>query len=321
MLNNKPLISIGLPAFKGRFLKQAINSVLNQTYQNFELIIINDASPENINDIVNIFNDTRIKYFENIKNIGKTFPTENWNLCLEKAIGEYFILFSDDDLYELTFLEEMVNLASKHPLIDIFHCRLRIINEFNDTLSLSPACPEFEDIIDFVWHRIFGYRIQMAPEFMCRTNVLKKIEGFYKLPSAWGSDDITWFLVGEKNGVAYVNKALCYWRKSDINISNLSSIEYKLNALNLYANWLKKWIIAHKSKFEMNYGDPFLLIEKYIKKQHDFEIANYYSKYNYFKIFFCFIIKNEIKFNTFLKSIYYRYQYLNANPNYNFYGY
>ena len=98
------LISFVLPAFKSEFLEQAINSILNQTYENFELIIVNDCSPDNVEEIVYSFKDKRIKYYENEKNIGGTNLIDNWNLCTRFANGEYLILASDDDIYSPDFL-------------------------------------------------------------------------------------------------------------------------------------------------------------------------------------------------------------------------
>lgn len=61
--------SITIPAFKAKFLKECIDSVLSQTYKNFEVIIVNDASPEDLTSIVNQYDDPRIRYFINEKKL------------------------------------------------------------------------------------------------------------------------------------------------------------------------------------------------------------------------------------------------------------
>ena len=57
--------SFVLPAYKARFFREAIESILNQTYSEFELIIVNDASPEDLDSIVNSYSDERIRYYRN----------------------------------------------------------------------------------------------------------------------------------------------------------------------------------------------------------------------------------------------------------------
>lgn len=93
-----------LPAFKSRFLKQAIESIISQTFFDFELIVSDDNSPENLKSIVDEFDDKRIVYRRNEKNIGAERMVDHWNLLLSVAKGDYVIMAADDDTYEAEFL-------------------------------------------------------------------------------------------------------------------------------------------------------------------------------------------------------------------------
>ena len=91
-----PMVSVCIPAYyAGENLRAAIESVLAQNYQNFELLIVDDASPEDIQGVVNEFNDERIFYVRNKENLG---PEGNWNRCLLLSSGRYFKLLPHDDL-------------------------------------------------------------------------------------------------------------------------------------------------------------------------------------------------------------------------------
>ncbi len=90
----KDLVSIGIPAYKATYLKEAIDSVLNQTYTKFELIIVNDKSPENIEEIISTYNDKRIRYYKNEDNLGKTSIVLNWNKCLSYANGDFLYYYA-----------------------------------------------------------------------------------------------------------------------------------------------------------------------------------------------------------------------------------
>ena len=83
--------SISIPAFKRRFLKECIDSILSQTCHDFELIIVNDASPEDLHSVVRQYSDSRIYYYVNEKNCGAVNVVDNWNKCLEYAKGDFII--------------------------------------------------------------------------------------------------------------------------------------------------------------------------------------------------------------------------------------
>ena len=93
------LYSFVLPAYKAKFLGEAIDSILAQTYTNFELIIVNDASPEDLESIVKLYDDPRIQYYTNKVNVGGKDLIAQWNYSITYAKGEYLILASDDDIY------------------------------------------------------------------------------------------------------------------------------------------------------------------------------------------------------------------------------
>lgn len=101
-----PFVSFILPAYKGRYLSEAIESILNQTFTDFELVIVNDCSPDDIDGIESTFVDSRIRYYRNESNIGGKDLVAQWNRCLALARGEWTVMASDDDIYDKSFLKE-----------------------------------------------------------------------------------------------------------------------------------------------------------------------------------------------------------------------
>lgn len=97
-MNNKPELKISVitPTFnRGALLKRAVESVLSQTYQNFEHIIVNDGG-ESAEDIIADFSDSRLKYYDSKKNLGRSGSR---NFALERATGDIICYLDDDDLY------------------------------------------------------------------------------------------------------------------------------------------------------------------------------------------------------------------------------
>lgn len=114
-----PKVSVLMPIYKTKEedLKTAIESILNQTFKDFEFIILNDSPELNyLDDIVNSYNDTRIKYFKNDKNIGIS-PSRN--KLLELAKGEYIAIFDHDDISLPERLEKEVRYLDEHPNIGV----------------------------------------------------------------------------------------------------------------------------------------------------------------------------------------------------------
>ncbi|MBK8352976.1 MAG: glycosyltransferase family 2 protein [Saprospirales bacterium] len=96
-------VSVLMPAYNSaKYIAQSIESILNQTFKNFELIIINDGSSDNTYDIIASYSDKRIKYFQNEGNKGLIYTR---NKLIELSNFEYIAFLDSDDLAENTRLE------------------------------------------------------------------------------------------------------------------------------------------------------------------------------------------------------------------------
>lgn len=252
-------VSIVLPAYKKKFLGQMIDNLLRQTFSDFELIIVDDASPENLKEIISKYNDSRIRFYRNEKNIGEKSLVANWNHCVDYASGELLLLASDDDLYAPTYLEEMVKLADEHPEADIFHCRVAVIDENGKMIHAGEPVAGYESDIDFIYQRAIKRRTQLVPDFICRTDALRKIGGFVDYPKAWFSDEMTWYLLAKGKGVYASPKPLFYWRSSLQNISsNTSDVLPKADASLMHLHRMQDLI---QTLTPSNNFDSYLLEE------------------------------------------------------------
>ena len=131
-MNNTPLVTIVIPTYNGGItIEKTINSVLAQTYQNFELIILNNCSTDNTLEKVKNHNDNRIKVISNESNIGFE---GNWNKSLEYIGGKYFKLLPDDDLLERESIELAVTEMEKNGNIILISSKRKIIDEEDKVL-------------------------------------------------------------------------------------------------------------------------------------------------------------------------------------------
>jgi glycosyltransferase involved in cell wall biosynthesis len=230
--------SICIPAYKSKYLQEGIQSILAQSEGNFELIILNDCSPEPVERVVAQFEDSRIRYHINKKNVGAANLVDNWNKCLSLANGEFIVIMGDDDLLEPDYLEEFSKLITTYPDLEVFHCRSKIINEEGRTVMLTPSCPSFESVYDSIWHRIGQLRSNYISDYLYRIASLRERGGFYNLPLAWGSDDITAFIASAEKGIAHSNKPVFKYRSNRLSITSTGNDLEKMEANLGYAAWL-----------------------------------------------------------------------------------
>ena len=113
-----PFFSIVLPTYnRASFLQRSISSVLNQTFTDFELIIIDDASTDNTKDVIETFNDERIRYFKNGKNRERSVSR---NKGIELSRGKYICFLDSDDIYRPEHLSGFSDFIIKENQPKIF---------------------------------------------------------------------------------------------------------------------------------------------------------------------------------------------------------
>ncbi len=116
-MKNIGMVSVVMPAYNAeKYIGDAINSVLRQSYNNWELIIVEDCSTDKTMDIIKKFKDCRIKVFQNNKNRGIAYST---NFAIKQSIGEFIALLDDDDMYPEDRLQLSVNFMKKRQDVDI----------------------------------------------------------------------------------------------------------------------------------------------------------------------------------------------------------
>lgn len=231
---NNIKFSVTIPAYKDNYLKEAIDSVLAQTYQNYEIVIVNDASPYDLDSIVTKYNDPHIRYFKNEKNCGAKDVVDNWNICLSHATGEYLICMGDDDKLTPRCLQDFSDLIEKYPELDLFHTRSEIIDDDSNLVSVLEERPEWES----VYSLIYNPRNSHLGDFLFKTSTLRQNGGFYKLPYGWQSDDISAFMAAASHGVGNTKEVGFQYRGNALSISHdLTCIEDKIEAVRSSVKW------------------------------------------------------------------------------------
>lgn len=133
------LVSVIMPSWNTeRFIAQSIESVIRQTYENWELVIVDDCSTDNTEEVVKGFKDPRIKYFKNEKNSGAALTR---NRALREAQGEWVAFLDSDDLWAPEKLEKMLGFMTEHSYAFAYHEYVKI-DEEGRPLNIYVSGPE-----------------------------------------------------------------------------------------------------------------------------------------------------------------------------------
>ena len=135
-----PRVSIGLPVYNGEnFLQKTLDSLLQQTFEDFELIICDNASTDGTSAICREYatKDSRIRYYRNEQNFG---AAPNYNKTFNLAQGEYFKWAAHDDLCAPEYLQECVEILDSNPSVVLSYSQTQLIDSYN-----HPIEPYFYD--------------------------------------------------------------------------------------------------------------------------------------------------------------------------------
>ena len=247
-MKNQPLVSVIIPTYnKSQYLREAIKSVLNQTYKNIEVIVVDDGSTDNTKEIVESFNDSRIIYiFQENKG-----PAIARNTGIKKAQGEYIAFLDSDDLWLKEKLEKQVDFMEKNSEIGL----------------LGTGCYEVTDKGKIIGKKIFPiknkilqkdlikYNSFIQSSVMIRKEVFDKV-GLYDKSFRESEDYELWLRIAENYKIANLAEPLVtkrYCKKSLSPAKDKEQLYFVLEAKKAaihrgqYSKWcylclLKSWI-------------------------------------------------------------------------------
>lgn len=180
MNESTPSISVMIPYYNDKaFLADAVESVLNQTYKNFELILFNHASTDGSRDIARSYNDPRIIHIDAEKNLGAG-STDNLKYMWPAIKGDFYKGFCADDIMKPDCLENLVEYVASHPDKDLIFGNLEYIDASGKRLGkdwFSHCKPFSLDIDEIGLMKIFSRNenILPLPASFIRTDLLKSI--------------------------------------------------------------------------------------------------------------------------------------------------
>lgn len=211
-------ISVCMPVYNNQdYVEQAISSVLNQTYQDYELVIVNDASTDNVEDIILSFNNYKLKYYKNKVNLGQ-YPTIN--KAIQHSTRKYINILCQDDWFQPNLLEKFTGILDKYPQVGLVLCATRWVDPNGElitiakTFSIGTIIPGERAFYHFLTKGNFGAALS---SLMIRRKCFEKLGLFKNLykSSPWGNNWEMNMRVSAFYDVAYLDESLVSVRRHE----------------------------------------------------------------------------------------------------------
>ncbi|NLJ82738.1 MAG: glycosyltransferase family 2 protein [Bacteroidales bacterium] len=234
-MNNIPSISVVIPLYnKEENIKKTIQSVLNQTYKNYEIIVINDGSTDNSKKQVESLQNKIIKIID--KPNGGVSSARN--LGMKEAQYNYIAFLDGDDLWEPTYLEEMCNLISDFPHASMWGCNYDYYKNSRYISRKTISSTSYRGILNHYFEMVYYDLLFCSSSIIIDKKRALDIGGFDEKMSM-GEDLDMWFRMILSYEIAYYNKTLTHYNLDGINRAMKKKHDYTKSFL-CYTNKYKE---------------------------------------------------------------------------------
>lgn len=229
------IFSIVIPLYnKEQSIKKTIESVLNQTYQNFEILIVNDGSTDSSVEIVSAIKDKRI----NIINKENGGVSSARNEGIHKSKFEIVAFLDGDDFWENNYLEEMNDLINDFPDCHFFGSNFYIIKDQIKIVNKNSLDSNFRGCLDDYFKITLKSNILQSSSIILKKDLIKK-SGNFNENLVMGEDFDFWFRNALNSKIAFNNKPLSNYNEDDPNMA--TNKKYSFKKLYEYLFEIKKY--------------------------------------------------------------------------------
>ena len=249
------LVSVIMPVYNGaKFIEQSVKSVINQSFDKWELIIINDGSNDNTEDIIKKFKDRRIKYIKLNFNTGQ--PAIPRNIGIECSSSKYIAFIDSDDLWFETKLEEQINKLEANPDFEICYSDYDIIDE-NDNFIKAYKTKHPDG---FLFAKMLEWYECGTLTVVINREILQKLKKPYFRTNLKYSQDHNFFMhiFANAKGCS-IKKVLAKYRSHKNNLTHSTSDLHWENALYTGID-LKKTYPKLFRKYKLSFKHYFLWV-------------------------------------------------------------
>jgi len=262
-LHDQPLVSICIPVYNSaRFLRKSLDSIVNQTYPNKEIIVSDNASTDGTEEIIKEYVEN-IKYHRNRRNIG---AEANFSRCIELANGEFIAIYHSDDIYDKEIVARQIAYLNEHPDSGAIFTSAHIIDEEGNLIRNLHIPRELikDKSYEYNFEKVFRAIMKhgnflICPSAMVKADIYKNEIKNYRHDMFKSSSDLdVWLRILEKHNIGILPISLMNYRHSKTQGSfRYGHLRIKPSDFFLVMDYylLKKWVTSKIHDNDMRYYD------------------------------------------------------------------
>ncbi|MFA0580160.1 glycosyltransferase family 2 protein, partial [Vibrio sp. 10N.222.49.F1] len=237
-LSNLPLISIVMAVYNcEKYLKYSIDSIIEQSYENFEFIIVDDCSVDNSLSIINSYKDSRLRIIKNDENMGLA---GSLNRAIEEAAGKYIARMDADDISLSNRIEKQVSYMEQHKNVAVCGTNIQHIDSNNNPIKDRIKWIK-EDNRSIKNALIYGSCFA-HPSVIVRAKYFREHSIRYEVTLRRSQDYDLWFKLSEYGDFANLNEPLLLYRISGDMASIKHSVDQKLSKNTVRNKYVNRFI-------------------------------------------------------------------------------
>jgi glycosyltransferase involved in cell wall biosynthesis len=274
-----PLVSIVVPCYKlAHLLPQCVNSILEQDYKNFEVLIMDNCSPDRTPEVAQSFSDPRVKHIRNESNLGHV---RNFNKGITLARGKYVWIISADDLLRSpSVLGRYVDVMERNATVGFVFCRaVELHGEKQGGIDRWADCGDQ----DCIWQDTTFFRRLIEADCIVMSSVLIRKEclnrvGEFPLDLPYSCDWYMWSMLAMHYGVAYLAEPMIFSRLHQDSLTTQFSREYARICAGDELSVL--WRVAHEAELAQKPSLRDACHAAFVRRANDLLMAGLFGKGN-----------------------------------------